>query len=85
MITDFIIYIINSIISIVALVLNGVFGLLPDTPFKVNETSALFEYIGYLNWIIPFKELIIVTVSWLSAISVYYIYQIVLRWIKGIE
>lgn len=85
MITDFIIYIINSIISIIAVVINNIFDLLPDTPFKVDDISVLYEYMGYLNWIIPIDKFIIITVSWLSAISIYYAYQIILRWIKAIE
>lgn len=85
MITDFIVYIINKIIYIVGVVLNTIFGLLPNTPFIISDTSVIGGYMGYLNWIIPIDKILIVTVSWLSAITLYYVYQIVLRWIKAIQ
>ena len=85
MITDFIVYIINKIIYIVGVVLNTIFGLLPNTPFTISDTSVISEYMGYLNWIIPIDKILIVTISWLTAITLYYVYQIVLRWIKAIE
>lgn len=85
MITDFIVYIINKIIYIVGVVLNTIFSLLPNTPFTISDTSVIGEYMGYLNWIIPIDKILIVTISWLTAITLYYVYQIVLRWIKAIE
>lgn len=85
MVTDFIVYIINKIIYIVGIALNTIFGLLPNTPFAIDETSVISEYMGYLNWIIPIDKILIVTMSWLTAIALYYVYQIVLRWIKAIE
>lgn len=85
MITDFIVYIINKIIYIVGVVLNTIFGLLPNTPFTISDTSVLAEYMGYLNWIIPVDKILIVTMAWLTAIALYYVYQIVLRWIKAIR
>ena len=85
MITDFIVYIINKIIYIVGVVINTIFSLLPNTPFTISDTSVISEYMGYLNWIIPIDKILIVTISWLTAITLYYVYQIVLRWIKAIE
>lgn len=87
MIVEFIVYLINSIIFFIAEVLNTIFGLLPNTPFNVDNinTLAISEYLGYLNWILPLDNILIITISWLAAISVYYVYQIVMRWIKAIE
>lgn len=87
MIADFIIFMMNSIISFIAGVINSIFSLLPDSPFNINniETSVIVDYLSYLNWILPIDKIIIITLSWITAISVYYVYQIILRWIKAIE
>lgn len=87
MIADFVIFLINNIISIVSDVLNSIFGLLPNSPFNMDniDISAISEYVSYLNWILPLDNILIITMSWLVAISIYYVYQIIMRWIRAIE
>lgn len=65
---------------------NFITQILPKSPFK--QFIVQFgdsEWIRYLNWFIPFKELAIIWGSFLGAIAVFYLAQIVLRWMKVIQ
>lgn len=84
MLEAFIVFI-NSIISALGITLVFIFGLLPPSPFKLIENSVIAEYLPTLNFFIPVAEILVIGQVWLSAVGVYYIYQIVLRWLKAIE
>lgn len=60
--------------------------LLPYSPF-VKYIDALEElpYLNYLNWFIPVGTFITIGTAWLGVITVYYMYSILLRWIKAID
>lgn len=66
--------------------INVVLMLLPDSPFvmltSIPEVTAV---LGFLNWAIPISEMIAILQLWITAISVFYIYQLILRWAKAIE
>lgn len=59
---------------------------LPTSPFApfIEEFSNL-PYLSWLNWFVPIGAAIRVLEVWLAAITVFYIYSIILRWIKAIE
>lgn len=59
--------------------------LLPPSPFKVLDNSPIAEYLQGLNYFVPINEMVTIGEVWLAAISVFYIYQIGLRWAKAIE
>lgn len=62
-----------------------VIQVLPLSPFQ--EYIAYFKdipYLSWLNWFVPIRAGLIVLGSWLGAIAVFYIYSIVLRWVKVI-
>jgi hypothetical protein len=74
-ITDKLLYIINIIMSI-----------LPDSPFvMLAKDGDIQNVLGYVNWFFPVTEMIAILETWLIAISVFYAYQIILRWAKAIE
>lgn len=60
--------------------------LLPYSPF-VKYIDALEElpYLNYLNWFIPVGTFITIGTAWLGVITIYYMYSILLRWIKAID
>ena len=60
-------------------------SVLPLSPFK-SYISALesMPYLGYLNYFIPISAFIAIGQAWLIAIGMYYLYSIILRWIKAI-
>lgn len=59
--------------------------LLPKSPFTefLGKFSEI-PYLGYLNWFVPIREILIVMASWLSAIALFYLYSIIMRWLKVI-
>ena len=65
----------------------SVINLFPESPFKQLEefsASDYFEWLQYLNWFIPVGRIVGIMELWLSGLALYYVYQIVLRWIKVI-
>ena len=66
--------------------LDLVLSVLPLSPFtEIIEELASMPYLGYINWFIPIGKFIAIGTVWLTAIGVFYLYQIILRWIKAIE
>lgn len=65
-----------------------VLELLPESPFVILDTlsrSEFYVWLQYLNWFIPVNTFIGILEAWLVGIGIYYMYQIVLRWVKVIE
>lgn len=59
---------------------------LPSSPIVYLESIPEVEkYLSMVNWFIPIYSMISLTEAWLLAVVLYYIVQIVLRWIKVIE
>lgn len=82
---NFFIKLINFIIKCLGSILTTIFSVLPPSPFTIVDNSPLKPYLGYINYFVPFDECINLLQLWLVAIGSYYLYQIVLRWIKAIE
>lgn len=64
-------------------------SILPDSPFLFLDTisvdNIIYEYIQYINWFVPVNAIVAVLGAWTSAILVYYIVQVALRWANAIE
>ena len=61
--------------------------LLPESPFLILDDMIEDEFADILkmvNWFIPFGTLMVILEVWLSAVLVYYVIQIILRWAKVI-
>lgn len=58
---------------------------LPTSPFQqfLSDFQNL-PYLGWLNWFIPVGTFVKIGVAWLTAIGVFYLYSIIMRWIKMI-
>lgn len=58
---------------------------LPTSPFAdfVSDFAGL-PWLGVLNWFFPVRECLIVMAAWLGAITLFYLYSIVMRWVKMI-
>lgn len=75
---------IKTIIGWINTVLGAILAFLPDSPFdKFTEALADADWLRFLNWLIPLQQLVVIGETWLTAITVYYLYIIVLRWIKA--
>lgn len=68
--------------SIVSYLLN----LLPDSPFTfLNQSSFIQPYLETINWIIPFSFIVSTLEVWLIAVVSYFVWSLILRWIRAIE
>lgn len=62
--------------------------LFPASPFTVLDelgNSEVYEWLRMVNWFIPIGTFVSILEGWLVCVAVYYVYQIVLRWIRVIE
>lgn len=72
--------------EIVGEFLEKVLSLLPKSPFvKFIDAMAKLPYLDTLNWFIPIGTFIAIGQAWLVSITIFYIYSIILRWIRAIE
>lgn len=70
-------------------ILDTLYNVLPHSPFKdvvfALEGDDLQTILGYLNWVCPIGLMLDSFSLFLGAISSYYIYSIILRWIRAID
>lgn len=74
----------NYIVSGLCAIFKGLISLLPSSPFDF-VVSLENKYISWLNYVIPVSEIIAILEGWTLCIGTFYLYRIVLRWIKAIE
>lgn len=66
----------------------SVIELFPESPFTILDdlsSSQVYDWLRMVNWFIPIGTFVSILEGWLTCVAFYYIYQIVLRWIKVIE
>lgn len=66
----------------------GALNMLPASPFafiKDMSASGFADWLAVFNWFIPVNVFVGILETWCSAILLYYVVQIVLRWAKAIE
>ncbi|MEF9946183.1 MAG: hypothetical protein RR737_06285 [Lachnospiraceae bacterium] len=72
--------------EIVTKFLDAVLKILPLSPFTVFiDKVGELPYLGWLNWFIPISTMIAVGEAWLISVGIFYLYSIILRWIRAIE
>ena len=59
-----------------------ILSVLPTSPFDKYLDSL--GNLGYLNWFIPVGSFIKILLTWVTAVGVFYIYSIIMRWVKMI-
>lgn len=78
-------WITSAVVSLIA----SIISIFPESPFVVISdmvaNSDIVSWLPFVNWFIPIGAISGLVASWLSAVAVYYVYQIVLRWAKVIE
>lgn len=62
-----------------------VIKLLPTSPFRqfIDNFEAP-QYLGWLNWFFPISSILSVLALWVTAIGLFYLYSIIMRWVKMI-
>ena len=76
----------DTFTSLVDKFANSLYNLLPTSPFRsyINKLASL-NFLPYLNWFVPVGTLVAIATAWISVIGLYYLYQLLLRWVKMIE
>ena len=62
--------------------------LFPASPFTVLDelgNSEVYEWLRMVNWFVPIGTFVGILEGWLVCMAAYYVYQVVLRWVKVIE
>ncbi len=66
--------------------LSKVLAVLPTSPFTAFiDALGHIKYLAWLNYFIPVSTFIGIGEAWLVAIGVFYLYSIIMRWIRMIE
>lgn len=56
---------------------------LPTSPFQQYiKAFGSLPYLGILNWFLPVSALVKIGTAWLGCIALFYLYSIVMRWLK---
>lgn len=60
-------------------------SVLPLSPFQqfIDKFRDL-PYLGWLNWFFPVGDCLVVMLAWLGAVGLFYLYSILMRWLKMI-
>jgi hypothetical protein len=59
--------------------------LLPLSPFtQFIDQFRNLPFLGYLNWFFPVGDCLKVMAAWLTAVGLFYLYSILMRWLKVI-
>lgn len=86
---NLLVYVLNTIVYLLAQVLKVVMSILPTSPFVNFSTNTLnsnvFEYLRYLAWLLPIKQMLLIVSAWLGAMLIYYFQSAIMRWIKLIQ
>lgn len=76
----------NSIISYISKFAVLLINILPGSPFtSVLESIQESELLTAIDWVIPFTSFISIGIAWTTAIGVFYIISVALRWVKAIQ
>lgn len=78
-VTDFINKIANELFQAILL-------LLPDSPFNnIQFPPEIESFLGYLNYYVPFSEMVVIGLGWTTCVGIYYGYQLILRFIQAVR
>lgn len=76
----------QSITSAIYSLLQNAIDILPDSPFTyLAQVPEVYQVLKYINWLFPIDFFLSSMAAWLSAISIYYLISIILRWVKAID
>ena len=76
----------NSITELLDEILNAIVLLLPNSPFAdLVIPPEVEQLLGYVNYFVPISGMLVMGMSWLTAIGTYYLYQTILRWTQTIK
>lgn len=83
-IANFIVDIVNYLISGVGIVLGWLSFLFPKTPFKISTPPDSVN-LGYITYFLPFPTMFLHAAVLCGAILTYYAIRVLARWIKMVR
>ena len=76
----------NWITDKLGIIIDSIMLLLPDSPFRSLTVAAEVQpVLGFINWALPISGMVAILQAWIVCVSVFYVYQLILRWAKAIE
>lgn len=73
----------NGLCDIINQGLSLISSVLPLSPFRrYLDAIGEIEWLGYVNYFIPIGTFIAIFNAWLICMALYYLYSIIMRWIK---
>lgn len=76
----------QSIIDGLAALLQGIIGLLPQSPFNgITALTLENDVLRHLAYLLPMPQIISTLEAWAVAVGIYYLYMIPMRWAKAVE
>lgn len=75
----------NGLINVFTTLLNFILSILPDSPFANVNINFLNPILGNINWFIPLDRIIITLTIWGTAVLIYYLYTVIMRFTKVID
>lgn len=71
--------------ALIKLVISVLYGILPNSPFRpyIDKLGG-FNFLGYLNWVIPFDACVDITGAWVIGIFIYYNFDKIKKLIERI-
>lgn len=77
--------VVNTIISGFCTLITWGLELLPLSPLAYVGEFIDTQILSYINWFVPVKTILNILGVWCSAMAVYYMVSVALRWAKAIE
>ena len=78
-------FFVQKMLDSIVITLNFLFSWLPNSPFDGLVNSQYGELLGKINYFVPVYDFIVITQAWLVAVSLFYAYSIIARWLKAIQ
>jgi len=75
----------NFIIDNIVNLLTFILGILPNSPFSNLSFAVFTPYLGFINWLIPVGQMVSFLTAWGTAVLIYYIYSVVMRFTQVID
>lgn len=77
---------VQKIIDFFKQIMGLILTLLPNSPFtKFIDAMSGNTLLGYASYFLPIPQIIALSEAWLTCITVFYVCQVLLRWVKAIE
>lgn len=83
---DIITDVLNGFIQTIVDTANSVFRSMPALcPFSAFQNLLSNDLLAMINWFIPMSEMVFILESWGAAVAGWYIFSIILRWLKAVQ